>query len=427
MARRARLGLTTRASCLVAAGLTSLACGMLLDETDLIRAGVFVAAVPLIAAVVVRRSRVLIGNRRSVSPERASAGQAVTVQLAVSNRSRLPTARLMLEDRLPAQLPGRARFVLDSLAGRESRTVTYRLPHLPRGRYRVGPLEVRLTDPFQLVDIRRSFTASGEFVVRPIVDALPDLAPPLSHDLGDDAGSHSVGTHGADDASTREYRVGDDLRKIHWRSTARTGTVMVRQEERPWQGRVSMLLDLRAGAHAEVSVLERRGDERLRSSLEWAISAAASIGTHLMVSGRALDLLDDFGGTPMRRPTSASALSDHLAVVTASRATSLITASAVVTGAARQSAMVAILGEVDADSLRMLVSAHPRGTTAPAVALLLDTATWRGAGGEPDAPSRRAARALSAAGWRVAVVAHGTPIADAWSQALRADPVGVRV
>ncbi|TAM89474.1 MAG: DUF58 domain-containing protein [Jatrophihabitans sp.] len=368
----------------------------------------------------------LIGNRRSVSPDRVGAGSPVTVQLVLTNRSRLPTTRLMLEDRLPAQLPGQARFVLDPLAGRESRTVTYRLPHLPRGRYRVGPLQVRLTDPFGLVDIRRSFSATDEFVVRPIVESLPDMTVPLSHDLGDDAGSHSVGTHGADDASTREYRVGDDLRKIHWRSTARTGTVMVRQEERPWQGRVSVVLDLRAVAHAESAAPGRVEDERGRSSLEWAISAAASIGTHLLMSGRSLDLLDDPGGSGIRRLPDPGSLTDHLAVVTPARATSLVGASPAIAGAARQSALVAILGEVDPQTLRLLVGAHPRGTTAPAVALLLDTATWRAEGGHAGGTAHRSARALATAGWRTAVVRRGTTVAEAWTQALQADPVGVR-
>ena len=58
---------------------------------------------------------------------------------------------------------------------------------------------------------------------------------------------------------------------------------MVRQEERPWQGEVTLLLDLRSAAHVEVATTERGADERLRSSLEWAISATASIGMHTVL------------------------------------------------------------------------------------------------------------------------------------------------
>src|SRR4051795_2888884 len=127
MANR-RTGLTTRASCLLAAGLTAVACGLLLGEVDLVRAGVLAAAVPCVAAIVVQRSRVQIANRRAVEPKQASAGESVTVHLVISNRSRLRTGTLMLEDQLPERLPGRARFVLDPLAGHESRTVSYRIP-----------------------------------------------------------------------------------------------------------------------------------------------------------------------------------------------------------------------------------------------------------------------------------------------------------
>ena len=251
-------------------------CGLVLGEVDLVRAGVLAAAVPLIAALVVHRSRVRIANRRSVEPAQAEAGGSVTMHLSISNRSLLPSGSLLLEDTLPVQLSGRARFVIPGLAGREARTVSYRMPRLSRGRYRAGPLRIRLTDPFHMIDLVRSFSTTADFVVAPAVDALPALEPPRSHDIGDNAGSHSIGTRGADDASTREYRTGDDLRKIHWRSSAHTGSLMVRQEERPWQGRTTLLLDLRADAHMTDAGAAPDGDVRERDSAEWAISAAAS-------------------------------------------------------------------------------------------------------------------------------------------------------
>ena len=73
---------------------------------------------------------------------------------------------------------------------------------------------------------------------------------------------------GQDDALVREYRQGDDVRRIHWRSTARWGDLMVRREEQAWDPSASIMLDSRVGAHAG------RG---MHNSLEWAISAAASI------------------------------------------------------------------------------------------------------------------------------------------------------
>ena len=110
----------------------------------------------------------------------------------------------------------------------------------------------------------------------------PHVMPLPSVRLGGEwAGSgestaRSVATSGEDDAATRDYRRGDDLRRIHWRSTARRGELMVRREEQPWQSRAVLLLDTRAGIH--------HGDGPT-ASLEWAISAAASIGVHLSRSG----------------------------------------------------------------------------------------------------------------------------------------------
>ena len=98
--------------------------------------------------------------------------------------------------------------------------------------------------------------------------------------------SRSVATHGDDDVATREYRHGDDLRRIHWRTTARRGELTVRREEQPWQSRGAVLLDTRLIAH--------RGDGPA-SSLEWAISAAASISIHLAHARFELRMVTDTG------------------------------------------------------------------------------------------------------------------------------------
>ncbi len=164
---RSRTAFTTRASCLIAAGCTAVLCGLLLGIVDLARAGVLAVAVPLLSALVVLRSQVQLANRRTAEPPHAAAGDTVVVNLTISNRSLLPMGALMLEDQLPGQLSGNARFALDSLRSRETRTVSYRMPRLPRGHYRTGPLNIRLTDPFHLVDLRRSFTATNEVVDHP--------------------------------------------------------------------------------------------------------------------------------------------------------------------------------------------------------------------------------------------------------------------
>lgn len=438
-----RWGFTTRASCLLAAGVTAVLCGVVLGETDLVRAGVLAMAIPLAAALVVHRSRLRIANRRALEPAQVSAGQTVTVHLTITNRSVLPTGAIMLEDQLPERLPGRARFVLDSLSGHESRTVAYRLPALGRGRYRAGPLRVRLSDPFRMIDLTRSFTATNDFVVTPVVDELPPVQPPRSDELGNGAGSHSIGTHGADDASTREYRMGDDLRKIHWRSSARTGALMVRQEERPWRTQSTVLLDLRASAHETCGDVPGV-DPRLTSSIEWAVSAAASVGALAARTGRDVGLIAD----PMReerlRFAAAETLAAHLALVRAQRHYDLAALAQPLRSAARDSALIAVVGRLHADDLRLLADAQPRARSAPALGILLDVDSWAEplppdldpnadaaapdvvhaarppigpwADSPVDGPAQLAASAtlLRSAGWRVVVVRRGMPTPQVW-------------
>ena len=80
----------------------------------------------------------------------------------------------------------------------------------------------------------------------------------------------------AEDVTVREYRRGDDLRRVHWRASAHAGELMVRREEQPWQSRATVFIDNRAHVHRGTGAA---------SSLEYAVSAAASIAAHLVQRG----------------------------------------------------------------------------------------------------------------------------------------------
>ena len=296
---------------------------------------------------------------------------------------------------------------------------------------------------------------------------LAAVEPPRSDEIGSGSGSSSIGAHGADDASTREYRIGDDLRKIHWRSSARTGSLMVRQEERPWRTQTTVLLDLRANAH-ELDLADRgdHGDSgqtepRLTSSLEWAISAAASIATLALRTGREVGIVGEPGaGDRAHRFVDATAVARHLALVRAQKHYGLATLATPLRAAARDSALVAVLGRLSPEDLRLLADAQPRARSAPALALLLDVDSWAGpppsssdsgVGGDPDGDSagdpdrdsefsfasvesgevgsdpgssvHASAALLRNAGWRVTVVRRGTTTAQAWRLLLPGAPL----
>ena len=173
-------------------------------------------------------------------------GASARVVLRLQNLSRLPTGTLLLEDRLPYALGSRPRFVLDRLGAHQASSVAYTVRADVRGRYEVGPLVVRLTDPFGLCELTRSFPSVDRLTVIPQVVPLPSVRLAGEYAGTGDSRARSVAVHGEDDAATREYRHGDDLRRVHWRSTARVGELMVRREEQPWESRATVVLDTRA-------------------------------------------------------------------------------------------------------------------------------------------------------------------------------------
>ena len=414
--RSLNAGFTTRAGCLLAAGATAMVCGVLLGEVDLLRAGCLATALPLVAAVVKRRSNVAISSRRNRGPYRVQAGSRVSVELTVTNRSLLPTGSLMFEDRLPARLTGKARFVVDGLGRRETRAISYRLPELDRGHYTAGPLRLRLVDPFGLIDVTRSFTATSTFLVAPIVEPLPMLALPRSWDAGENASSNSIGIRGADDASTREYRQGDDLRKVHWRSTARTGALMVRHEERPWQGHTTVLLDSRAKAHRTGLRDAEQPDIRRSSSLEWAISCTASIAGHLLHAGRNTTFVTGSQSIQPLGPGSTAIL-DQLVSLAPSGDSDLASSLGPLQAAARESSIIAVLGELDPESIRILSRLRPRGSQSSAFAVLLDVASWAQPALTPTSEPT-GADILRSAGWWVVIARPEDSLGRVWSTLL---------
>ena len=160
-------GLTTRGRCLLASGLALALFALLLGQRDLLRAAVLLVALPLAASWLVARTRYRLSCERTLEPARVEAGSTSTVRLRLDNISRLPSGVLLMEDALPYSLGGRPRFVLDKIEPHGVREVSYPVTSDVRGRFRVGPLSVRLTDPFGLCELTRSFATTADLVVTP--------------------------------------------------------------------------------------------------------------------------------------------------------------------------------------------------------------------------------------------------------------------
>ena len=220
---------------------------------------------------------------------------------------------------------------------------------------------------------------------------------------------------GADDVLVREYRQGDDVRRIHWRSTARSGDLMVRREEQALDPSTTVLLDTRAPAHAGRGV---------HHSLEWAISAAASVGLRLAEDGYAVDVLTPDGplqstGTA-RGPVAADALLGQLTDLQAVPGRGLGHLLADAAGERREQLVVAVLGRLTPEEAYAVAGLRRRRATGLAMVLDVDAWVLGGSRGrseaDPDAEgaAARAAEILADQQWRVVVVDPSMTVPQAW-------------
>jgi uncharacterized protein (DUF58 family) len=429
--------LTLLGRCLVAGGLTLVALGALLGERALVQLALFVLALPVLSAVGVARQRFRLASRRSVTPARVPRGADAEVLLEVTNADRRTGGLWVLTEQLPAELGERPRFVVERLAAGATAALHYRLHGSRRGRFPLGPLRLRLVDPFGLVLRTAAGVDTAALLVVPRVRPLAGSGGLAGGDgSGGEGSRRSIAVHGEDDVSTREYRHGDDLRMVHWRATARTGELMVRLEERPWRSAATLLLDTRSSAHlagaaARGPVLGPAGDPvPPPDTLEWVVEAAASIGTHLLQRGAALRLVADTGdlGSPgARGGPDAGELLDRLAELSASRLTALGLAVEALRRTAVDGPVVCLLGLVGPEDVHAL--ARIRSGPGSDVAVLVDAAAWLDAGASlsrrPLAPAARAELVtrqqqaialLRSAGWQVAAVRPDQGVAEVWGR-----------
>ena len=412
--RPALAGLTTRGRSFLAAGVASGACSVVLGQRDLLRVGALLFVLPLGCALVLGRARYRLALTRAITPARVVAGGTARVRLELENMTALRTRILLVEDRVPFSLGASPRFVVARLPGGTRAAVTYSVRSLVRGRYPVGPVRLRLADPFGMCEVTRAFTATDPLVVVP---RTWPLAPVRGGGLWGGSGdsiTRSAAASGEDDIATREYRYGDDLRRVHWRSTARRGELMVRREEQPRQLRATIVLDNRFDGH--------RG-EGPESSLEWAVSVAASAAASLADQRFGVRLLVDERPAGWASPYTAdgaSALLDQLAVTAPGAPEALAGALASLARTGGDGLVVAVLGEVEeevAASLARLV-----GHGAAGIALLARTTDWEALpearAAELDAARAHAAAVLRSAGWSVADAGPGDAVPLVWARAL---------
>ena len=345
------------------------------------------AFLALLGAVVWTSSRTVEVQATRHVVRRMQVGVDGRVDLAVVSQGTRPTPFLMLTDAFDG---GRrhARFLLPPIASGTTARAAYRVPTEHRGRYEIGPLRATVGDPFGLSN--RTWRAAGldEVIVQPRVH---DVMP-LPEGGGEDLDSDDRRVVGRLDVTgellnLREYAPGDDLRRVHWKSTARHQRLMIRQDESRRRAPVLLLLDVRTAAHD-------------RASFELAVEAVASLATSLENDQRRVEVRTTSGerlGQAGRRHLAS--LMDELAVIEPSGP------PRIAPGNARPTAVIAVLGRPREGDVRVL-ERLTRGRS------LLAVVVTRPDGADPGALATRRTVPL------LVTVSPEHPFPTAWNEAV---------
>jgi uncharacterized protein (DUF58 family) len=291
---------------------------------------------------VLRRPRLALD--RAVEPPRVEKGLPAISVVHVTNLSRRALAPVAIEQRL-GDTPIRA--LLPRLRRGEQGLRTYRLPTSRRGRFEIGPVEIPRADPFGFCRTVQRLGHPEHISVHPRLLAMDPLRTGITRNLeGPSSDASPQGTitfH-----RLREYVVGDDLRLVHWPSTARSGQLVVRHNVDTAQPYSVVLLDLDQDRYSQ-------------ETFEEAVDVAASVVTSLSVDRAPVQLRatngDRIGGPAQRDPT---ALVDYLTEVRASPISSMEAQLVLLRRDRGGTALVVVTGEIDLHALPMIAALRRR-------------------------------------------------------------------
>jgi uncharacterized protein (DUF58 family) len=303
---------------------------------------------------------------RHVHPERVQAGSACRIDVVVRNDGRRRSGIVALRDVISGTEG--IELVVRPLAPGATGQAAYQLPTSRRGIIEVGPLTLRWSDPFGLAERPVQAVGRREITVLPRIEPVAPL-PRASRDEPRPGADHTraASTNGGEFYALRPYAVGDDLRRVHWASSARHDDLLVRQEDQPWQGRTTILLDTAPGSTTD-------------AGLELAVSAAASVLTAANARQDVLRLLTTTGhdsGFGVGH-AHAAALLEHLALLERAEPRTGSSALDRLGATARGGALVVITSLLGPAELRPVVAVAARFGSL--VLVRFDPSSWGGAG-----------------------------------------------
>lgn len=395
--------MTLRGRLFVGAGVAIGLTGMVLGLYDLTKIGILLVALPCCAGLLVRRD-LRIEAARSLSPSRVPIDGHSDVTLSVRNSGRRSSPLLRGEEGLAYALGDRPHLLVPTMKAGQEHRLTYRVRSHVRGHHAVGPLTVRVLDPFGLAARTTTVPGAHALVVLPRVVPLSPVRGLPSGGGGETSSSPRMALQGEDDVGVREYRVGDDLRRIHWRSTARTGEMMVRQDEEPARRRALVLLDDRAMVHAGTGS---------GGSFEWSVTAVASVVIRLLAERFEVHLCLASDESGRVAPLDGVDLAlEQLAAVQPSPTSSTRGIVEALDDFAQHGGglVVSVLGSLDEASADLCAARIAHG-----LALVVDTGGFTGRSAGPG-PADDTAGRLALGGWRTLVVRPGDQLPQLWEE-----------
>jgi hypothetical protein len=410
--------LTPRGIVTLILGVTCLAIGYIAGRDEVLVIAGFCLLLVIVAAIVVRARKPRFDVIRLFAPPVVSAGGLTRVTVRVRNIGSSASTPLLWNDAIPWAQPMEPQM-LDSIrigsALRRVRAVDYDLLPPRRGLYPIGPFVVEYEDPFGMVNAVMAVGEADRLVVVPEVVELPAGGPTLADGEGTAQLVQRRVTGNDDDLTTREYRPGDALRRVHWRASARHGELMVRQEEHRSHPDARIVVDTRQSGYPDA--VPDPGDSWSPSAhseaFEWVVRMTASLGSHLESAG--FRVIIEETAVPQVEPLGERWLGGR-------RSEGFLTSLAAVQLVDRN------------DGVGTSVSAEPEG---PVFALLSnpdeETVTWllkrRRTGQAAIAfvmsPHPRVIERLTGGGWECVNVHEETDPGDAWRSA--GHDVGVTV
>lgn len=242
----------------LAGGFVLLVVGVAVGSSPALVLGLGAVAI-VVMAIGFRLRRINLRVIREIQPQRVGREDTALAYFDITNLGAMAVPATVAEQQFGSF---DVRVVLPRLGANEQTIRTFRLPTERRGIFPIGPLEAWRSDPFRLVRRSWRYCGNDELWVYPKILAfrpLPTgLARPLEGPTSDTSPQGSITFH-----RIREYVVGDDLRMIHWKSTARSGTLMVRH-------------NIDTSQPYSVVVVDTRAQRYTADSFELAMDSAAS-------------------------------------------------------------------------------------------------------------------------------------------------------